>query len=226
MAYRDPEVGRARDRERFRRTTAERVAQGLCPKCGKAPPEPDRSLCAACNEKRRIADRARRARRSAAGIKRVREPKARQGEYRRARARADKRLAQGLCARCARHPPEPQRRLCARCAEKRRASARARYAAARAAGKLYGGRNPAGRRRIARGAKQAAPPCSARRRPVYALRAPASRRGQHRLRAMPGRLAPVRSRAVRRQARRGAVPAMRTDNLRRRLPVRALRRAR
>ena len=150
MAYRDPEVGRARDRERFRRTTAERVAQGLCPKCGKAPPEPDRSLCAACNEKRRIADRARRARRSAAGIKRVREPKARQGEYRRARARADKRLAQGLCARCARHPPEPQRRLCARCAEKRRASARARYAAARAAGKLYGGRNPAGRRRIAR----------------------------------------------------------------------------
>ena len=34
MAYRDPAVGKARDRERFQRRTAERIARGLCPRCG------------------------------------------------------------------------------------------------------------------------------------------------------------------------------------------------
>ena len=38
MAYRDPAVGRERDRARFRRRTAERRANGLCPRCGLAPP--------------------------------------------------------------------------------------------------------------------------------------------------------------------------------------------
>ena len=55
MAYRDPEVGRARDRERFQRRTAERIAHGLCPNCGRLPPEPGRSLCEPCGEKRRAA---------------------------------------------------------------------------------------------------------------------------------------------------------------------------
>ena len=53
MAYKDPAEGRARDRERFRRRTAERIAQGLCPNCGKAPPEPERRLCAPCAGKAR-----------------------------------------------------------------------------------------------------------------------------------------------------------------------------
>ena len=49
MAYRDLDVRRARDRERFHRRTAERIARGLCPKCGARPPEPDRGLCAPCS---------------------------------------------------------------------------------------------------------------------------------------------------------------------------------
>ena len=44
----------------------------------------------------------------------------------------------------------PERRLCAECAERKRAAERARYAAAKAAGKLYGGRRVATRRRDSR----------------------------------------------------------------------------
>ena len=43
MAYRDLETGRARDRERFSKRTAERRAKGLCPRCGLTPPAP--GLC-------------------------------------------------------------------------------------------------------------------------------------------------------------------------------------
>ena len=43
MAYKDIEVQRARDRERFRKRTAERIAAGLCPLCGDRPPAPERS---------------------------------------------------------------------------------------------------------------------------------------------------------------------------------------
>ncbi len=151
MAYRDPQVARERGRERFRRRTAERLARGTCPKCGKAPPEPDRSLCAACNEKRRIAARARTAKRRAAGQPRYKDPeKARTYERERSRRCMEKRLALGLCPKCGDEPLAPERRLCAPCGEKRRESERARYAAATAAGKLYGGRNTDGRRRIAR----------------------------------------------------------------------------
>ena len=48
MAYRDLETGRARDRERFRKRTAEHRAKGLCPRCGLTPPTPGRSLCETC----------------------------------------------------------------------------------------------------------------------------------------------------------------------------------
>ena len=44
MAYKDSEVGRARNRECFRKRTATRRAQGLCPRCGAAAPVPGRSL--------------------------------------------------------------------------------------------------------------------------------------------------------------------------------------
>ena len=67
MACKDPEKGRARDRERLRRRTAERVVQGLCPNCGKGPPEPERRLCAPCAGKRRQSERVRDAKRRAAG---------------------------------------------------------------------------------------------------------------------------------------------------------------
>lgn len=57
MGYKDSEVGRARNRERFRRRIAERVAQGLCPRCGGCPPAAGHGVCEACAEKRRVADR-------------------------------------------------------------------------------------------------------------------------------------------------------------------------
>ena len=151
MPYRDPRIGLARGRERFQRRTAERRARGLCLKCGKAPPEPDRSLCAPCNEKRRTADRARSAKRRAAGRPRYKDPqKARAYERERYRRCAAERIARGLCPKCGEEPLAPERRQCAPCGDKQRESERARYAAATAAGELYGGRDPVGRRRIAR----------------------------------------------------------------------------
>ena len=43
MAYRDIEVRRQRDRERFRKRTAERISQGLCPRCGDRAPAASRA---------------------------------------------------------------------------------------------------------------------------------------------------------------------------------------
>ena len=63
MPDQDLEIRRARDLERYHRRTAERRAQGLCPKCGKQPPAPELSVCAPCAEKKRIAGRVRDARR-------------------------------------------------------------------------------------------------------------------------------------------------------------------
>ena len=134
----------------YSRQTAERLAMGLCPRCGSRPPETNRSVCADCSAKRRVADRARAAKRRAAGIGRVRHPSARQAEYARARQRAADRFARGFCAKCGRHPPEPARRLCAACGEQQRKSERARYRAGQAAGRPYGGKNPESRRRQAR----------------------------------------------------------------------------
>ena len=150
MPNKDIDIRRALDRERSRRRTASRIAMGLCPRCGSQPPEADRSVCAACSEKRRVADRARAAERRAAGIGRVRDPNSRQGEYARARQRAADRLAQGLCGKCGRHPHEPDRRLCAACGEQERSSGRERYRSGRAASRPYGRRNPRSRRRQAR----------------------------------------------------------------------------
>ena len=85
MPHKDPDVRRARDRERFARRTAERRAAGLCPKCGKRPPEPERSICEPCAERARAAGRARDARLRAAGQPRRNQDKARMYERERAR---------------------------------------------------------------------------------------------------------------------------------------------
>ncbi len=71
MAYRDPEVQKRKDRERHHRRVAERLAAGLCPKCGKCGRNPvpaDRRTCEPCAAKRRAADRARYAEARAAGL--------------------------------------------------------------------------------------------------------------------------------------------------------------
>ena len=150
MPYRDHHKRRARDRERHRRRAEHRRARGLCPRCGRNAPDPGRSQCAVCLEKRRAADRLRARQRKAAGIRRVRDPKARRDEYRRARRRAETRVARGDCARCGRHPREPDRRLCEDCGERQRRRDRERYARARSQGRLYGGRNVSAKRRQAR----------------------------------------------------------------------------
>ena len=74
MACRDPDQGRARNRERFRKRTADRRARGLCLRCGERPPAPGLSLCDPCGEKRRASERARARKRQAAGRKRLRNP--------------------------------------------------------------------------------------------------------------------------------------------------------
>ena len=149
MAYRDPDQGRAADRERFRKRTEQRRAAGLCPRCGARAPENGLALCGVCAEKRRAWDRDRDARRQTAGIQRRRN---RAGERARSRQRTAERIARGACTKCGVNPPESGRRLCAGCGEKRRAAERARYARARNQGKLYGGRNPQGRRKAGRAA--------------------------------------------------------------------------
>ncbi len=107
MAYRDPAQGRAADRARFRKRTAERKAAGLCPRCGERRSEDGFALCGACAEKRRASERARDARRRAAGVKRRRNPAS---ERARDRRRIADRIARGLCTECGREPAAPDRR--------------------------------------------------------------------------------------------------------------------
>ena len=152
MAYRDLDVGRQRDRERFQRRVAERRAAGLCPRCGERPPAPGRSMCKPCGEKRNRAGRARDAKLRAAG-KLWRDPeRARAYEHERDRRQTAERRAAGLCARCGTAPAAPERTACEHCGEKRREAERLRYAKAMAAGKLYAGRDPGAKRRGARAA--------------------------------------------------------------------------
>ena len=108
----------------------ERRAAGLCPECGKCPPELGFKRCARCRERSRACEAAR----VASGLcpcgKSPPElgyrwcAQCREGE----RARKAARVASGLCPRCGSRP-EPGFKTCARC----RASWRARWAALHAA---------------------------------------------------------------------------------------------
>ena len=66
------------------------------------------------------------------------------------RQRAVERAALGLCTRCGSRVPAPGRRQCEPCRAKAREAERARYAAGKKAGKLYGGRRVVTRRRDSR----------------------------------------------------------------------------
>ena len=149
MPESDPDK-RRRDRERRRRRVKDRIARGVCTRCGRCGPVESGRTCEVCRRKRRARERARAKKRRAAGIQRVRDPKARQVEYACARQRAAVRVAAGMCSKCGSVKPEPGRRLCARCGEIRRRQEKVRYAAARASQKLYGGKNPEAKRRSAR----------------------------------------------------------------------------
>ena len=136
MPYKDREKERACGRRRYERITAERIARGMCPRCGKAKPAPDRTLCRHCGEKRRKAERARCAKAKAAGILYGgRDPErcrafARDRGRRRDRARRDTRT----CTRCGTHPPVEGGTVCEPCRVARRDREREQYAARRAAG--------------------------------------------------------------------------------------------
>lgn len=93
MAYADPDVGKARGRERFRRRVAERLAAGLCTRCGREPPETGRKICQACAEKRRVADRQRDARLRDTGLSRRDGDRARAYERERSRRVVEERAA-------------------------------------------------------------------------------------------------------------------------------------
>ena len=136
MTYQYPEQGSARDRERYRRRTAERLARGMCPRCGEARPMPDHSLCQSCGDKRRKAEQARYAKAKAAGMlyggrdaERCRRS-ASERSKRRDRTRGDA----GLCTRCGRQQPVEGGTVCGPCHEARRVSEREQYAQRRAAG--------------------------------------------------------------------------------------------
>ena len=150
MAYKDPDEQRCKDRERFRKRSASRIAQGLCPRCGERTPLPERSLCGPCNEKRNKASRARDARLRAEGKPR-RDP-VREREYERERSRRETaaRKAEGLCGRCGRQSAAPDRSSCEPCLEKRREADRVKYAAGKSAGLPYGGANADAKRRAGR----------------------------------------------------------------------------
>ena len=150
MGYADPAVQLQKDRERFARRTAARIAQGLCPRCGDRPPAPERSVCPPCAEKCNRASRARDARLRAEGKPRRDPARAKEYERERARRETEKRAARGSCTRCGKHPAVPGWKSCEPCLEKRRAADRARYAAGKAAGLPYGGADPEIKRRAGR----------------------------------------------------------------------------
>ena len=136
MPHRDPERRRAYERERHRKRTTDRLARGLCPRCGKTPPAPGRSLCEPCGERDRETRRARYAEARARGAPYGgRDPESRRRMAReRARKRRRERVEAGLCPRCGREPVEAGA-VCEPCREARRAAEKKLYAERRAGGR-------------------------------------------------------------------------------------------
>ena len=160
MAYKDPGHGRARDRERYRRRTAERLARGMCPRCGEARPVPDHSLCQSCGDKRRQAERARCAKARAAGILYAGRDaeRCRRSASDRSKRRDGARRDAGLCTRCGKQEPVEGRTVCEPCREARGEREREQYAARRDAGECgkCGAPAPDGSARCERCARSAA----------------------------------------------------------------------
>ena len=136
MPLKDSTKKQERDR-RLRQRHAERSASGTCTRCGRLPPEPGRKVCTGCAEKRRAAERARRAKARAEGKQYGgRDPERcrradRADDMRRRRERRDA----GLCTSCGRRRPEDDRSTCEPCRQARRAIDRRRYGARKAAGR-------------------------------------------------------------------------------------------
>ena len=86
-------------------------AYGICPNCGRAWAEPGRVYCAACMRKDKL------------------KPSRQTEGYNRekCRARRERLIEKGLCARCGKRPPEPGHRACAKCLAAQRDSNRKAY---------------------------------------------------------------------------------------------------
>ena len=136
MPYKHSKDARASQRRCYRRQRAERVAAGRCTNCGRRAPEPERTLCAECGQKRRAADRARYARAKAQGLlyggkcAETRRKKARANSKRRYEARE----AAGLCVKCGRRPPAEGRTRCEACLARRNAAERDKWNRRRTSG--------------------------------------------------------------------------------------------
>ena len=137
VPYKDLGKAREQDRERYRRLTRERLASGMCPKCGRESLPPDRGLCHTCGEKKRKAERARYARGKAEGrLYGGRYPKARRRIGReRSRKRLQAHRDAGLCTRCGHRSPVPGGTTCQACRDARQAAEQEQYAARRAEGR-------------------------------------------------------------------------------------------
>ena len=136
MPYKDPEVRRARERERHRKRTADRLARGMCPRCGKHPSAPGRKVCQPCGERARHSERLRYAGARARGARyggRNPESRRRMARERNRNRRRERREA-GLCTGCGKVPPLEGGAVCESCREERRAAERKLYAARRAKG--------------------------------------------------------------------------------------------
>ena len=168
MAYKDPGHGRACDRERYRRRTAERLARGMCPRCGEARPVADHSLCQSCGDKRRKAERARCAKARAAGILYAGRDaeRCRRSASDRSKRRDRARREAGLCTRCAKQQPVKGRTVCEPCREVRGEREREQYAARRGRWRVRQSavRPPPTAARVANGAPGARPNPQGRRR--------------------------------------------------------------
>ena len=162
MPYKDPGKERACARRRYERITAERTARGMCPRCGKAKPMPDRTLCRPCGEKRRKAERARHAKARAAGLLYAGRDaeRCRRSASDRSKRRNRARREAGLCTRCGKQQPVEGGTVCEPCREMRRESEREQHAARRAAGQCGRCGAPAldGSARCERCARSAAKP--------------------------------------------------------------------
>ncbi|MYA97541.1 MAG: hypothetical protein F4X91_14175 [Nitrospinae bacterium] len=137
MPYKDPVIRRERERERHRRRVEERRAMGLCIKCGKNRPAPGRSLCEACLERSRAAERARyeRARLEGAAYGGRDTESRRRMALERSRRRRRERTEAGLCTTCGERKPVEGGAVCETCREERQAAERELYADRKASGR-------------------------------------------------------------------------------------------
>ncbi len=136
MPYKDMETRRERERERHRRRTAKRKEIGLCPKCGKKPPAPGRSLCEVCLDRGRKSEQARYARRKFEGAAyggRCPESRRRMARER-TRKRRRERTEAGLCVRCGELAPAAGSVVCEVCREARRTEEKKLYEKRRSRG--------------------------------------------------------------------------------------------